>query len=51
MRKSPTHELPTDLDYTLTVTDQGTGAVRTYRRGTARDTQLCGEADTSAFRN
>jgi hypothetical protein len=29
-----TFELPTDLDYTLTVTDQGTGAVRTYRRGT-----------------
>jgi photosystem II stability/assembly factor-like uncharacterized protein len=41
----------TDLDYTLTVTDQVTGAVRTYRRGAPQGPELCGEADTSAFRN
>jgi hypothetical protein len=35
---------------TLVVTDQVTGAVKTYRRGAPDGTELCGEADTSAFR-
>ena len=41
----------TDLDYTLTVTDVSTGAVRTYSGGATDGTRLCGEADTTAFRN
>jgi hypothetical protein len=41
----------TDLDYTLTVTDQTTGAVKTYGGGATEGTLLCGSADTSAFRN
>jgi hypothetical protein len=41
----------TDLDYTLTVTDQTTGAVKTYGGGATGGTLLCGGADTSAFRN
>jgi photosystem II stability/assembly factor-like uncharacterized protein len=41
----------TDLDYTLTVTDQVTGAVRTYSGGATDGTRLCGSADTMAFRN
>jgi hypothetical protein len=41
----------TDLEYTLTVTDQVTGAVRTYLREAPDGTALCGEADTMAFRN
>ena len=41
----------TDLEYTLTVTDQQTGAVRTYQGGATNGTQLCGQADTSAFRD
>jgi len=41
----------TDVEYTLTVTDQVTRAVKTYRRGAPDGTELCGEADTSAFRN
>jgi hypothetical protein len=41
----------TDVEYTLTVTDQLTGAVRTYRRDAPHGAELCGEADTSAFRS
>jgi photosystem II stability/assembly factor-like uncharacterized protein len=41
----------TDLDYTLTVTDRVTGAVRTYSGGATDGTRLCGSADTMAFRN
>ena len=41
----------TDLDYTLTVTDQTTGAVKTYGGGATEGTLLCGSADTSAFRD
>jgi hypothetical protein len=41
----------TDLDYTLTVTDQVTRAVRTYSGGATEGTRLCGSADTTAFRN
>jgi photosystem II stability/assembly factor-like uncharacterized protein len=41
----------TDLEYTLTVTDQVTGAVRTYVRAAADGTRLCGSADTTAFRD
>ncbi len=43
------HSGLTDVEYTLTVTDQSTGAVRSYRRGAPGGAQLCGEADTSAF--
>ncbi len=41
----------TDLDYTLTVTDQVTRAVRTYSGGAKEGGRLCGSADTRAFRN
>ena len=41
----------TDLDYTLTVTDQTTGAIRTYTGGATDGTSLCGSADTGAFRD
>jgi hypothetical protein len=41
----------TDVAYTLTVTDQVTGAVRTYVRSAADGTRLCGSADTTAFRD
>ncbi|HSD71809.1 MAG TPA: YCF48-related protein [Thermoanaerobaculia bacterium] len=41
----------TDVEYTLTVTDQVTGAVRTYRRPAPAQPELCGQADTAAFRN
>ena len=41
----------TDVEYTLTVTDAVTGRFRTYRRAAPEGTDLCGEADTSAFRN
>lgn len=41
----------TDLEYTLTVTDQVNGAVRTYAGGATGGTRLCGAADTAAFRN
>ena len=41
----------TDLDYTLTVTDQVTGTVRTYGGGATDGTSLCGSADRAAFRN
>ena len=41
----------TDLEYTLRVTDQVTGVVRTYAGGATDGTSLCGTADTSAFRD
>jgi photosystem II stability/assembly factor-like uncharacterized protein len=41
----------TDLEYTLTVTDTVTGAVRTYTGGATDGTRLCGQVDTTAFRN
>jgi photosystem II stability/assembly factor-like uncharacterized protein len=41
----------TDTDYTLTVTDQVTGRVKTYRRAATDGARLCGSADTTAFRN
>jgi len=41
----------TDVEYTLTVTDQVTRASKTYRRGAPDGAELCGQADTSAFRN
>jgi photosystem II stability/assembly factor-like uncharacterized protein len=41
----------TDLEYTLTVTDRVTGAIRTYTGGATDGTRLCGFADTMAFRN
>ncbi len=39
------HTSLTSLDYTLTVTDSVTGAVRTYESATP----FCGAADTHAF--
>jgi photosystem II stability/assembly factor-like uncharacterized protein len=39
----------TDLEYTLTVSDSRTGAVRTYTGGAIEGTRLCGFADTTAF--
>ena len=39
----------TDVQYTLTVTDQLTGKVRTYSKITGGSGLLCGGADTSAF--
>ncbi len=47
----PFHTGLTDLDYTLTVTDQVTRAVRTYSGGATDGLRLCGSADTGAFRN
>jgi hypothetical protein len=41
----------TDLNYVLTVRDTRTGAVKSYPGGATNGTQLCGAADTSAFRN
>ena len=43
------HAPLTDVQYTLTVRDQRTGAVKTYSNGSASPGQLCGGADTSAF--
>lgn len=40
----------TDLEYTLTVTDTATGAIRTYPGGATDGTRLCGTGDTTAFR-
>ena len=42
---------PDGCQYTLTITDTITGYVRTYRRGAPEGAALCGESDTSAFRN
>lgn len=39
----------TDVQYTMTVTDQTTGAVRTYTNNPGGPGQLCGGVDTSAF--
>lgn len=41
----------TDLQYTMTVTDMMTGALRTYRNNRSDPANLCGGADTVAFRN
>ena len=41
----------TDVEYTLTVTDQATSVVKTYGRGAPAGAEHCGDADTSAFRN
>lgn len=43
------HAPLTDVEYTLTVTDQFTGAVKTYSNGSTSPSQLCGGVDTSAF--
>jgi hypothetical protein len=43
------HAPLTDVQYTLTVTDQTTGAVRTYSKTSGSPVQLCGSVDTSAF--
>jgi hypothetical protein len=43
------HAPLTDLQYTLTVKDQLTGAVRTYSNTSGSPGQLCGGVDTSAF--
>jgi hypothetical protein len=39
----------TDVQYTLTVTDQVSGKIRTYSNISGGPRQLCGGADTSAF--
>ncbi|MGE5275981.1 MAG: hypothetical protein ACM3SU_03215, partial [Acidobacteriota bacterium] len=41
----------TDLEYTLTVTDPSTGAVKTYHNDRSDPARLCGGADTAAFTN
>ncbi len=43
------HSGLTDLSYTLTITDTGTGVVRTYKNEPDDPTKLCGGADTKAF--
>jgi hypothetical protein len=43
------HAPLTDVQYTLTVTDETTGAVRTYTNTSGGPGQLCGGVDTSAF--
>jgi hypothetical protein len=43
------HAPLTDVQYTMTVTDQTTGAVRTYTNTSSGPGQLCGGVDTSAF--
>ena len=39
----------TDLQYTLTITDSVTGAVKTYENNPSDPAKLCGGADTAAF--
>ncbi len=39
----------TDLQYTMTVTDTVTGAVRTYQNDRSDPARLCGGSDTAAF--
>jgi hypothetical protein len=39
----------TDVTYTVTVTDQLTGRVRTYASSPSSPGQLCGGVDTNAF--
>ncbi len=43
------HAPLTDVLYTITVTDQFTGAVKTYSNSSGSPGQLCGGVDTSAF--
>lgn len=43
------HAPLTDVQYTITVTDLTTRAVRTYTNASASPGQLCGGVDTSAF--
>lgn len=43
------HAALTDVQYTMTVMDQTTGAVRTYTNASSGPGQLCGGVDTSAF--
>jgi hypothetical protein len=43
------HAPLTDVQYTLTVTDQTTGTVKTYSNSSGSPGQLCGGVDTSAF--
>jgi hypothetical protein len=43
------HAPLTDVQYTLTVEDRTTGAVKTYLNGSGGSGQLCGGVDTSAF--
>ena len=43
------HAPLTDVQYTITVKDQRTGAVKTYSNTSASPGQLCGAVDTSAF--
>jgi hypothetical protein len=43
------HAPLTDVQYTLTVEDRTTGAVKTYSNGSGSSGQLCGGVDTSAF--
>ena len=43
------HAPLTDSQYTITLTDQTNGRVRTYTNSSGRPGQLCGAADTSAF--
>ena len=44
------HSALTDVAYTLTVRDHLTGRTRAYSNGAGATGQLCGEADTNAFR-
>lgn len=43
------HSPLTDVQYTITVKDQYTGAVKTYSNTPGNPSQLCGGVDTSAF--
>ncbi|MGH9441576.1 MAG: virginiamycin B lyase family protein [Thermoanaerobaculia bacterium] len=43
------HSGLTDLEYTLTITDTSSGAIRTYHNDRSDPSELCGGADTSAF--
>jgi hypothetical protein len=43
------HGALTSLEYTLTVTDASTGAVKTYFKPASTGSNLCGGADTAAF--
>ncbi len=41
----------TDVQYTMTVTDTVTGAVKTYQNDRSNPARLCGGSDTAAFSN
>ncbi len=43
------HSPLTDVQYTITVTDQGTGASKTYSNTASAVDQLCGAVDANAF--